>query len=207
LDLHRFGKSSPSNILALQSASELDDYTYRVAGCVGEFWTRICRARVFPSARLDDAVLLSNGIRFGKGLQLVNILRDLPADLRIGRCYLPLDELAQQGLSPADLLHTSTESRVRPLYNNWLGLAQSHLNAGWMYVEQLPYRFVRVRLACVWPLLLGARTLQLLKAGSFLDASRRIKVPRPEVRVMLLRSLLFYPIRGGLSRLYQQSCR
>jgi farnesyl-diphosphate farnesyltransferase len=207
LDLHRFGAGSPHNVLALKTAAELDDYTYRVAGCVGEFWTRICRAHVFASARIDDAVLLSNGIRFGKGLQLVNILRDLPADLRIGRCYLPLDELKQQGLSPADLLEMSAESRVRPIYNNWLEVAQGHLDAGWRYVNQLPPRCVRVRLACVWPLVLGVRTLQLLRTGSFLDATRRIKVPRPEVRAMLLRSLLYYPFRGGLNRLYQQSCR
>jgi len=62
-------------------------------GCVGEFWTRICRAHLFPTAVLDDAFLLSNGVRFGKGLQLVNILRDLPVDLRHGRCYLPSVDL------------------------------------------------------------------------------------------------------------------
>ena len=60
----------------------MDDYTYRVAGCVGEFWTRLCRAHLFPRAVVDDAMLLRDGIRFGKGLQLVNILRDIPADLR-----------------------------------------------------------------------------------------------------------------------------
>ena len=34
------------------SADELDDYTYRVAaGCVGEFWTRMCRAHLFPRGK------------------------------------------------------------------------------------------------------------------------------------------------------------
>ena len=88
LDLRRFAGASAGNIVALETAAQLDDYTYRVAGCVGEFWTKMCRAHLFPKLRLDDAQLLADGVRFGKGLQLVNILRDLPADLKKGRCYL-----------------------------------------------------------------------------------------------------------------------
>jgi hypothetical protein len=84
LDLRRFAGASAEKIVALETAAQFDDYTYRVAGCVGEFWTKMCRAHLFPKLRLDDAQLLANGIRFGKGLQLVNILRDLPADLRKG---------------------------------------------------------------------------------------------------------------------------
>jgi len=82
LDLVRFAGASVEHIVALRTEAELDDYTYRVAGCVGEFWTKICRAHLFPGARLDDAFLLANAVRFGKGLQLVNILRDLAEDLR-----------------------------------------------------------------------------------------------------------------------------
>ena len=84
LDLRRFAGASAEKIVALETAAQLDDYTYRVAGCVGEFWTKMCRAHLFPKLRLDDAQLLADGVRFGKGLQLVNILRDLPADLKKG---------------------------------------------------------------------------------------------------------------------------
>src|SRR5471032_23470 len=107
MDLQRFGglnstASGPTGrqIIALETAAELDDYIYRVAGCVGEFWTKICRAHLFPKAKMNDALLLTNGIRFGKGLQLVNILRDLPVDLSKGRCYLPSDRLEEAGLFP-----------------------------------------------------------------------------------------------------------
>jgi farnesyl-diphosphate farnesyltransferase len=41
LDLRRFAGASAEKIVALETAVELDDYTYRVAGCVGEFWTKI----------------------------------------------------------------------------------------------------------------------------------------------------------------------
>src|SRR5438876_4433480 len=39
LDLRRFATASESDIVALRTDEELDDYAYRVAGCVGEFWT------------------------------------------------------------------------------------------------------------------------------------------------------------------------
>ncbi len=101
-------------IIALQTDAELDDYTYRVAGCVGEFWTKMCRAHLFPKARLDDAQLLANGIRFGKGLQLVNILRDLPADLRKGRCYLPAEKLEPAGLMPRGFAVAGQRGKISP---------------------------------------------------------------------------------------------
>src|SRR6266700_700344 len=40
LDLQRF--DNPQEIPALGTAADLDEYTYLVAGCVGEFWTRLC---------------------------------------------------------------------------------------------------------------------------------------------------------------------
>src|SRR5260370_16010285 len=61
LDLRRFAGASEKNIIALKTEKELDDYTYRVAGCVGAFWTRICRAHLFPKALLDEGTLLAHG--------------------------------------------------------------------------------------------------------------------------------------------------
>ena len=68
LDLRRFAGASAEKIITLKNDAELDDYTWRVAGCVGEFWTRMCRAHVFPKAVVDETFLLTNGVRFGKGL-------------------------------------------------------------------------------------------------------------------------------------------
>ena len=202
LDLERFAGAMPEQIVALQSEQELDDYTYRVAGCVGEFWTRMCRAHLFPKARLDDALLLANGVRFGKGLQLVNILRDLPVDLRQGRCYLPAEPLGRVGLTPAALLEPANEAAFRPLYQEYLAQAQAHLAAGWAYANALPQRCVRVRLACAWPLLIGVRTLEHLRAGNILEVARRIKIGRGEVRSLVARSVLYYPWPKAWDRLF-----
>ena len=192
LDLQRFAGASERNIAALASDEELDDYTYRVAGCVGEFWTTLCRAHVFPRAKLDDAALRANGIRFGQGLQLVNVLRDIPADLRQGRCYLPLPALRRAGLTPADLLDPAALPRLQPVYDRWLSRAQEHLNAGWTYTNSLPWRHARVRLPCAWPILLGKQTLDKLRTGNVLDPAQRIKVSRRELKGLVLRSVAYY---------------
>ena len=180
-------------IIALETAAELDDYTYRVAGCVGEFWTKICRAHLFPNARLDEKQFIADGIRFGKGLQLVNILCDLPADLKNGRCYLPMEKLAENNLSPEDLLNPANEQRFRPLFHEYLDKAESHLAAGWNYTNTLPFGQFRVRLACAWPVLIGARTIEKLRAANVLGLRQRIKVSRSEVRGILLRSISSCP--------------
>jgi farnesyl-diphosphate farnesyltransferase len=132
-------------------------------------------------------------VRFGKGLQLVNILRDLPRDLRKGRCYVPSPFLLAAGLAPKDLLSAQNEARFRPAYDPLLALAEGHLAAGWEYTGSLPKRQVRLRLACAWPVLIGARTLRKLRHENMLDATRRVKVSRPEVRSLILRSVFLYP--------------
>jgi farnesyl-diphosphate farnesyltransferase len=183
-------------IIALETAAELDDYTYRVAGCVGEFWTKICRAHLFPRARLDEEQFIADGIRFGKGLQLVNILRDLPADLKNGRCYLPLQKLDAVKLSPEVLLSPANEQKFLPLFREYLDQAESHLAAGWRYTNTLPFAQFRVRLACAWPVLLGAKTIEKLRTANVVELQQRVKVTRGEVRGILLRSVLLCPFPG-----------
>ena len=205
LDLTRFAGASTESIVALKTDSELDDYTYRVAGCVGEFWTKICRFHLFPTAPLDDARLLADGIRFGKGLQLVNILRDVPVDLRQGRCYLPEEKLRGIGLRPPELLQPDAEPKIRPLYNSYLELASDHLTAGWRYTNALPRSGIRIRLACAWPILIGVRTLARLRVDNVLDGSQRVKINRAEVRSIFLRSILSYPFAGQWGRLFERA--
>jgi farnesyl-diphosphate farnesyltransferase len=202
LDLRRFEGATGTNILSLKADEELDDYTYRVAGCVGEFWTKVCRGHVFPHAPVDQDFLLTNGVRFGKGLQLVNILRDLPRDLQQGRCYLPAERLAASGLVPRDLLIPANDRNLRPVYDRYLAQAEAHLTAGWEYTNALPWRFVRVRLACAWPILIGVQTIRKLRQANVLDPAQRIKITRQELRTVILRTIWRYPRPAAWRRLH-----
>lgn len=201
LDLRRFASASAGKIVALETDTELADYTYRVAGCVGEFWTQLCGRHLFGRGAADEARLLPDGIRLGRGLQLVNILRDLPGDLRQGRCYVPLVRLQAAGLRPGDLLRAGNEVAFRPVYEALLDEAATHLRAGWRYTNDLPRNQWRVRLACAWPVLIGVRTLELLRVQPVLEPARRIKVSRSEVRGILWRSMIRVPFPGAFREL------
>ena len=206
LDLKRFetGTDILHRVRALATPAEVDDYTFRVAGCVGEFWSRICRRHLFPAAILPtgEAEWILNAIRFGKGLQWVNILRDLPKDLGNGRCYIPSSRLAEVGLSPAALVDPKAWLQFEPVYRELCSGALDHLGAGWKYTLEIPRRQVRLRLACAWPILLGRRTLELVQAGNPLDPSHRIKVSGLEVQQILRKTIVLYPFRKRWENLF-----
>ena len=205
LDLQRFATASAEKIVALETEAELDDYTWRVAGCVGEFWSNLCRANLFPRTRLDEKEFIADGIRFGKGLQLINILRDLPADLKKGRCYLPTERLEPAKLIPQTLLSPVNEARFLQVFRRYLAQAAANLAAGWRYTNSLPAGQFRLRLACAWPILIGRRTVGKLQDASVLDLQQRIKVSHREMRSIILRSVLAAPLPFAWRRLFPPS--
>ena len=173
-------------VRALETAEELEEYTYLVAGCVGEFWTRICTAHLPQYGRLDLDDLCRLGRRFGQGLQLVNILRDLPEDIRNGRCYLPMAELRQAGIAdPQDLRdHLQLAGSV---FEHWRQQALGYHEDGRQYIQEI--RPLRIRFACLLPWALGVRTLKLMAERSPLEQRERIKVDRKEVGRIMRRAL------------------
>jgi farnesyl-diphosphate farnesyltransferase len=188
LDLERFGASpstSPS-IKALQTPGDLDEYTYLVAGCVGEFWTRVCFAHVRNFCDRHEPAMLALGVQYGKALQLINILRDAGSDLREGRCYLPAEELDLLGLAPDQVLNNA--GRAEPVLQRWRDKAGRELAAGLEYACAI--RSWRVRLATALPALIGARTLSLLRAAGAEVFTHKVKVTRAEVREIVLSTTL-----------------
>jgi farnesyl-diphosphate farnesyltransferase len=198
--LARFPPESEGRVGALETRADLDRYTYGNAGCVGEYWTDTVLAhRPRCARRWDPAAMRARGVRFGQGLQLVNVLRDLPRDLRNGRCYLPRVDLAALGLAPEDLLDSRVLPRVRPLLDALLAEARAGLDEGLAYTLAVPRVEWTLRLACAWPLLIGLATLRrLARAEALLDPEVVIKVSRAEVRGILGRSAVVVGSDRGL---------
>jgi farnesyl-diphosphate farnesyltransferase len=201
LDLRRF--DNPAEVRALQTAADLDEYTYLVAGCVGEFWTGLCFRHVRDFASLVHAEMLALGRRYGMGLQLINILRDAGSDLRAGRCYFPDDELHAVDLSPAQIL--SDPDRFRPIYQRWIEKAQNGLESGMQYSRAIRNR--RVRAATVLPALIGTRTLTLLREAGSSALHRSVKIPRSEVRGMILSLTIHFASHAKIDGLFNQAKR
>ena len=199
LDLLRFGDATAAAPKSLATAAELDEYTYLIAGCVGELWTRLCQRHLEAGwSKLDETGMLALGKRFGQGLQMVNILRDLPEDLANGRCYLPADLLADHDLAAADLL--KEPARARPLLDAMRQEALEHLDAAWDYVKALTPR--KLRYACALPVLIGLETLGLLAKTSPLESSERLKISRGSVAGLMASAKVGALFNPWLNRLH-----
>tara|TARA_X000001036_G_scaffold440127_1_gene494700 strand:+ start:1218 stop:2234 length:1017 start_codon:yes stop_codon:yes gene_type:complete len=206
LDLERFGPAKEGGVLsALNDNSELDDYTFRVAGCVGVFWTKMSLAHLITLPSEKETVFFEKGTRFGKALQMINILRDIPEDLRFGRCYIPEQELAKHDLKPEDLFDSNNIEKFRPLYDEYLDLTNEHLDAAIEYIKMLPETQFRLKASCMLPVLVGQRTVTLLRDGNILDSSDRIKVTRDEMKSYARKLLRALIIPGGVKRLLEKN--
>ena len=195
LDLERFTDASGNQIISLDNEEELDDYTYRVAGSVGELWTHMSLDHLFEMDSEMQEILFIKALNFGKSLQLINILRDLPEDLLMGRCYLPKETLEKYNLSAEDLKDSKNMEAFKPLFDIYLDRAISYLNDAIEYIEMLPKNQYRLRLSCMLPVLIGQRTLILLRKENILDSKNRIKVMRPEIRRIMWQSIALCLLR------------
>lgn len=198
-DLDTFPMEESGEVKALQHEIELDKYTYMVAGCVGEFWTDISMLHVPALAVWDRDKLVEQGVRFGKALQLTNILRDLPRDLRIGRCYLPQEWLSQQNLHVDDLFNISNIDKAQALLRRGIVIALKYYEAAERYLLAIPRHCLRLRLAVLWPMMIGLATLQKLATSTnWLDFDTTIRIDRRWVYTMIAQSLVKAGSNTGL---------
>ncbi len=185
LDIRRF--PADGKLRRLATAQELDEYTWLVAGCVGEFWTQLCASEL-PSA-IDPAVTTAQmqewGARMGKGLQLINILRDIGEDTRDGRCYLPC-EPDQVPAEWRQSLQTCTE----------------HLENGLSYVKHVAHG--KLRYATALPLLLGIQTVAKMRAAPWDKVLAGIKISRLDVASILAQAALACRSSEAMEKLYRK---
>lgn len=85
--------------------ADLTGYCYGVASTVGLMSMHII-GYAGPEA-------IPQAIKLGVALQMTNILRDVGDDWRLGRIYLPQDELAEYGLSEDDIAAGVVTARWR----------------------------------------------------------------------------------------------
>jgi len=102
---------------------ELREYCRCVAGSVGVACAAVYGPRDPEAARPHAETL-------GLALQQINIMRDVPEDLRLGRVYLPQDELARFGVTEDDLAAARTGPAWRALMGHQAARAERLLDEG-----------------------------------------------------------------------------
>lgn len=185
IDLQTFPDEHSGTVHAFQTANELENYCHLMGGEPGVFWSELIASTV--ALPLEKDTFLALGKQIGDALQIVNILRDLPRDLRIGRCYFPQEELRTHGLSVSDLLQPENAARFEPIKQKWICWGRENLKAAFTYFQTLPKTQLAHRAAVAWPVLWAADTLnKLSRTTNLLDPSVRVKISRRRIYLTML---------------------
>jgi farnesyl-diphosphate farnesyltransferase len=167
----------------LNTLDDMDEYIYYVAGTVGNMLTALFS---HYSPHIDRSIakkLQKNSEAFGKGLQMINIIRDMPADWRLHRSYVPNELLTKYALTRGSIFSPHTVERSRQMVDELIHLALSYLDGAMHYIVDIPKADVRIRLACLLPLFWALQTLLHLKRNLNAFFHReKIKISRTVIR-------------------------
>jgi phytoene synthase len=145
---------------------DLAGYCRRVAGAVG-----IACTAVYGADQPQRAEAL------GIALQLINIMRDVDEDWRLGRVYIPQDELASFGVSEEDIAARRLSPAWQALMAYQGARARTYLEEGLTLLGYLDRRSA----ACVATFAgLYRATLERIEAAGFdvFEGELRLSAPR-----------------------------
>jgi squalene synthase HpnC len=114
------------------TAAALFDYCGRSANPIGRLLLHLYGAPSPSNVAWSDAICT--------GLQLVNFWQDIALDWRIGRIYLPQEDLERFGVSEAQIAAARCDERWRALLAFETARARSLIDAGRPLVRALPWR-------------------------------------------------------------------
>lgn len=110
-----------------RSEADMLRYCYHVAGAVG------CMMAVVMGVSPDDDAVLTRACDLGMAFQLANIARDVEADDRIGRCYLPEEWLVEMDIPPGQHMKPPFRPRLTVLARrlaNWAAEFEARARGG-----------------------------------------------------------------------------
>jgi farnesyl-diphosphate farnesyltransferase len=191
----------------LNTMKELDEYTYYVAGTVGYLLTELFSyysKTITPTVKNKLEGLAES---FGKGLQLVNIIRDMKNDLTRGQSYIPEELLIKYNLDRESIFREENGERAEKLFNELIQNAVDHLDRALDYIIHIPKDEKRIRLFCMLPLFWAMRTLQQIQENTLgLLKNDKIKISRKIIRNEYYLAL-FTVFSDRLMRWHYQSIR
>ncbi|KAI0802455.1 hypothetical protein GGR55DRAFT_446743 [Xylaria sp. FL0064] len=123
----------------IENEGDIQIYASRVASTVGE----LCLWLVFHHSSVtlpkdEKSKLIQAATTMGYALQYVNIARDIQVDAEMGRVYLPTNWLAQEGLTPRDILNNPGQPKAETLRQKLLDLAFQEYNNSRPTMNLLP---------------------------------------------------------------------
>jgi len=167
----------------LRSMKDLDEYMYYVAGTVGYLLTALFSSyshKITPPLQKRMTKLAES---FGKGLQLVNIIRDMTTDLRRGQSYIPEELLLKYQLDRKTIFEKKNAAQAEKLFNELIDRAVTHLDQALDYILLIPKEEKGIRLFCMLPVFWAMRTLQKIQENTLaLLGNEKVKVSRKMIK-------------------------
>ena len=112
------GVSMDLGTVRIADWTQLRGYCYQVASVVG-----LMMARIFE---LRHEQGWEHAVELGLAMQLTNIIRDVGEDYRMGRIYLPADEMAAHGVTVEDLAALAPNPHLKTLLRAQIARARGY---------------------------------------------------------------------------------
>jgi phytoene synthase len=108
-------------------------YCYHVAGAVGVMMARIMGVK-------DDSWMLDRACDLGIAFQLANIARDMAEDADAGRCYIPMEWLAEEDIEPGQEMKPHHRKEMADIAKKLIALMERHEAAARLGAARLSFR-------------------------------------------------------------------
>ncbi|MBX3273184.1 MAG: FAD-dependent oxidoreductase [Sandaracinaceae bacterium] len=209
--LYTHRRPAADGVAALDTVGDLERYCYYVAGTVGHLLTDLFVAHLGEDPDGEVAIALRDHAEgFATGLQLTNILKDVTDDLARGVTFVPRVECARQGLAPAQLADPRHRRRAHAAVRPVFGLARARLDSALEYTLLVPASERAIRLFCLLPLFMAARTLALAEGNDAMFVpGAPVKIAREEVEAIIAECMTLAEddaaLRARYARLFERA--
>ncbi|KAJ4731467.1 Phytoene synthase [Rhynchospora pubera] len=156
-----------------QNFDELYLYCYYVAGTVGLMSVPVMG--IAPDSKASTESVYNAALALGIANQLTNILRDVGEDARRGRIYLPLDELAQAGLTEDDIF-------AGKVTDKWRNFMKDQIKRTRMFYDAAEQGIFELNPQSRWPVLASSllyrQILDSIEANDYNNFTKRAYVSK-----------------------------
>lgn len=186
----------------VEDEADLDDYMFEVAGRVGHLLTRIFAWHAQPIRDIEEE-LMPLSREYGLGLQTVNVIRGLRKDFERGWIFVPQSFCELTGITTKQLFEPANLKKAQAAIDLLADKAERHLINGLVYVQTIPRRYHRLRIACAWPLFFAVRTLAVSRSNPAVLESE-VKITRDDVKQIIFDTRLRGWSNAWLDKYYEQ---
>jgi len=171
----------------LDDMAEMEHYCYVVAGVVGEMLSKLF-CDYSPEIARHKQKMMALSIRFGQGLQMTNILKDIWDDNKRGACWLPQSIFKEHGFDLQNLTAGQQSVEFEHGLAQLIAIAHKQLNDALEYTLLIPRNETGIRNFCLWALGMAVLTIRKLNKHKDFNEGRQVKITRRSVKMTVLTS-------------------